>query len=97
VGWDWAHDRIRELGRYAFDALGQVKGLHLYLPREEIAGLVHFSMDTIEPSDVTARLYEQDILIRHVPEPVLNRVATGFYNNEEDIDRLVAALDKMVA
>jgi L-cysteine/cystine lyase len=96
VGWEWAHRRIRELGQYAYEALGRVKGLRLYMPREELAGLVHFAMDDIEPADLTARLYEQNILIRHVPEPVLNRVATGFYNDEEDIERLARAIAEMV-
>ena len=41
---------------------------------------------------LTARLGEQGIIIRHTPEPLLNRVATGFYNTEEDIDRLAQAI-----
>jgi L-cysteine/cystine lyase len=92
VGWDWAHARIRELGQYCYDELSRVKGIRPYMPRDQITGLVHFAADTIEPADLTARLYEQNILIRHVPQPVLNRVATGFYNDRADIDRLVSAI-----
>lgn len=92
VGWEWAYQRTHELGQYAYEQLSGIKGLHTYMPRDQIAGLVHFAMDDIEPADLTARLYEKNILIRHVPEPVLNRVATGFFNTEEDIDRLCEAI-----
>ncbi len=96
VGWDWVYRRTRELGLYAYDALSELDGVTLYMPREEIAGLVHFAVDGIAPADLTARLYEQNIVIRHVPEPPLNRVATGFFNSEADIEQLVAAVRQLV-
>ena len=37
------------------------------------------------------RLAEAGIIIRDIPEPPLNRVSTGFYNSEEEIDRLARA------
>jgi selenocysteine lyase/cysteine desulfurase len=49
-------------------------------------------VDGIEPADLTARLYDQNIMIRHVPEPPLNRAAIGFFNNEDDIARLTDAI-----
>jgi L-cysteine/cystine lyase len=91
VGWEWAYRRIAELGRYCYAALAQIEGLRLYLP-EAVSGLIHFTLDGIAPADLTARLAEQGILIRHTPEPQLNRVATGFYNNEDDIDRLTQSI-----
>jgi L-cysteine/cystine lyase len=92
VGWDWAYRRIHELGRYCHAALARIDGVSLYLPEEATAGLVHFTVAGVEPADLTARLGEQGIIIRHTPEPQLNRVATGFYNTEEDIDRLTQAI-----
>lgn len=88
VGWDWVYQRTRELGQYTYDTLSQIDGVKLYMPRDQIAGLIHFTVDGIAPAEVTEKLYEQNILIRHVPEPLMNRVATSFYNNEADIERL---------
>jgi L-cysteine/cystine lyase len=92
VGWDWAYRRIHELGRYCHAALTRLDGVSLYLPEEAVTGLIHFTVAGVEPADLTARLGEQGIIIRHTPEPQLNRVATGFYNTEEDIDRLAQAI-----
>ena len=95
IGWDWIYQRTRELGQFAYEELAKIERVKLYMPREEIAGLVHFTVDGIAPADVTAKLYEQNIIIRHVPEPALNRIATGFFNTEEDIARLVHALQAL--
>lgn len=92
VGWEWVYRRTRELGQYAYAALSEVDGVTLYMPSADIAGLVHFTVDGIPPADVTERLYAQNIVIRHVPEPSLNRIATGFFNTEHDIDRLVQGI-----
>jgi L-cysteine/cystine lyase len=97
IGWDWVYRRIRELGRYCYAALEQIDGISLYLPAAEISGLIHFRVAGVEPADLTARLGEQGIIIRHTPEPLLNRVATGFYNTEEDIDRLAQAIVEVQA
>jgi L-cysteine/cystine lyase len=92
IGWDWVYRRIRELGRYCHAALARLDGISLYLPEEAVTGLIHFTVAGVQPADLTARLGEQGIIIRHTPEPQLNRVATGFYNTEEDIDRLAQAI-----
>ncbi len=96
VGWEWAYQRTRELGQYAYEELARVKGVKLYLPCEKIAGLLHFTVDGIAPADLTAKLYEQNIMIRHVPEPAMNRVATGFFNNEEDVQQLVQGITALL-
>lgn len=93
VGWDWVFQRTRELAQYAYDELACVQGVNLYLPRAKIAGLIHFTVEGIAPADLTAKLYEQNIMIRHVPEPTMNRLAVGFYNTEQDIARLVSGIE----
>jgi L-cysteine/cystine lyase len=92
VGWEWAYTRIAELGRYCYAALAQIEGVRLYQSHQAPSGLIHFSLDGIAPAALTEQLAARDILIRHTPEPQLNRVATGFYNTEEDIDRLANAI-----
>ena len=92
VGWEWAHQRIARLGRLCYDTLAALPGVSMYSPEDNMAGLVHFSVDGIAPADVTARLAEGGVMIRHTPFPQVNRVSTGFYNSEEDIDRLARAI-----
>ena len=95
VGWDWVYARIAELGRYCYDALAAIPGITMYSPRERMGGLTHFALPGITPADLTAKLVERDILIRYTPNPSANRVATGFYNTEEEIDRLAEAVDEI--
>src|SRR2546425_2043469 len=45
-----------------------------------------------EPSRVVARLTERKIIVTEKPQGI--RVATDFFNNEEDIERLTAALSE---
>ena len=92
VGWPWVHARIRELGQTCYAALAAVEGVQLYLPQDEIVGLIHFIVEGIPPAELTNALAARGILIRHTPDPELNRVAIGFYNNEEDVERLVSAI-----
>lgn len=96
VGWQWAHQRTRELGQYAYDALSRIEGVNLYLAREQVVGLIHFTAAGISPAELTAQLYAQDILIRHVPDPALNRIATGFFNTEDDVERLVSGIQSLL-
>lgn len=97
IGWEWAYRRIHELGQYCYDALARIDGVSMYLPKHAIAGLVHFTAAGVAPADLTAKLAAEDILIRHTPDPQLNRVSTGFYNNEADIDRLAASIARIIA
>jgi L-cysteine/cystine lyase len=97
IGWDWVYRRTHELGQYCYDALARIDGVSMYMPKDAIAGLVHFTAKGVVPADLTAKLAAEGILIRHTPEPQLNRVATGFYNNEADVDRLAASIARIRA
>ena len=94
VGWEWAHQRIARLGRFCYDALAALDGVSMLTPKDTMAGLVHFTVDGVAPADLTARLAERGVMIRHTPHPNANRVSTGFYNSEEDIDRLARAVSE---
>ena len=47
-----------------------------------------------EPSRVVAKLAEREIIVTEKPQGI--RVATDFFNNEEDIERLTAALSEKI-
>ena len=92
VGWEWAYRRIAELGRYCYDRLAALEGVTMHSPREPLAGLIAFTLAGVAPPDLTTKLHERGVVIRYTPYPHVNRVAPGFYNTEEEIDRLAAAL-----
>ncbi len=97
IGWEWVYRRIAALGRYCYAALARLEGVTLFTPRERMAGLVHFRVEGMAPADLTTRLQAEGILIRHTPLPEANRVATGFYNTEAEIDQLVQAIERLRA
>jgi selenocysteine lyase/cysteine desulfurase len=97
VGWDWAFKRITELSAYCYHALAGVEGVRLYQAEPQASGLIHFTLDGLTPPELTEKLLERGILIRHTPEPQQNRVSTGFYNTEAEIDRFVQAVAEIRA
>ncbi|HEY7022887.1 MAG TPA: aminotransferase class V-fold PLP-dependent enzyme [Ktedonobacterales bacterium] len=97
VGWEWVYQRIATLGRYCYDALSALDGVTLLTPREWMAGLVHFRVNGIAPADLTTKLDAAGFLIRDTHDPDANRVSTGFYNTEAEIDDLCRAIQDIRA
>lgn len=95
VGLDWAYGRIAQLGQYAWDKLAGIDGVAMITPKNQMAGLTCFNLAGIEPPALVDRLFEQGIIIRYIGEPLCARVSTGFYNTEEDVDRLVAGIEEI--
>lgn len=93
VGWDWAYRRIADLGRYCYDTLAAIPGVTMHSPQDRRGGLTHFTLAGVTPPDLTSRLAEQGVLIRYTPYPSANRVSTGFYNTEDEVDRLAEAIE----
>ncbi len=97
VGLDWAYKRIKRLGEYAHKLLSGMKGITVVTPEEHMAGLVAFTVDGIGPTDLKNRLLaDHNVTIRDVNKYINNpdalRLATGFYNTEEDLDRMAAGI-----
>ena len=61
------------------------------------AGLVSFTVDGMEPEKVTVALEEQGFFIRHVEFPSANRISTGFYNTEDEIEAVAEAIGKLAS
>ena len=80
--WD-AAERCREL------LSGRVE---VVTPAER-ATLVSFRPDGEEPADVVSRLAAADVHVRELPGRGLVRVSCGWWTSDDDLDRLVAALD----
>ncbi|MFS8640830.1 MAG: aminotransferase class V-fold PLP-dependent enzyme, partial [Symbiobacteriaceae bacterium] len=90
VGVDWAYDRIRRLAAAAREILAGVPGVTVVTPAES-AGLVTFQVES-DPERVVRALAQQRIIVRTVPHPRSLRLSAGFFNTEEELERLAAAL-----
>jgi len=97
IGWTWIHDRILHLAAYARSELDKLQKVSIITPPGSQAGLVTFNLEGYDPARVVTKLAQQDIIIRFLPHPYALRVSTGFYNTEDDIDRLVEALKHILA
>ena len=95
VGLPWAHDRIAALGRRCHGALSGLPGVTTLAPADGIAGLVSFTVAGMEPEQVTVALEDKGFFIRHVEFPAANRISTGFYNTEDEIDAVAAAIGEL--
>ncbi len=97
VGFPWAHERIAALGRRCHDALSALPGVTAPVPVGDIAGLVSFTVAGMDPPKVTAALEERGFFIRDVQFPAANRISTGFYNTEAEIDAVAEAIGDLAA
>ncbi len=108
VGVDWIWEHERTLVRYAYEQMSQVEGLRILGPGpEERGGLIAFTLEGVHPHDLAAILDMDGIAIRaghHCAQPLHDRygmVASArasfyLYNTLEEVDKLVAGLEKAV-
>lgn len=106
LGMENVHQHEQQLLAYAWDRLSQVEGIELYGPRQPRTGLIAFNIDDTHPHDVSTVLDAEGVAVRaghHCAQPLhkwlhtaaTNRASFYIYNDEQDIDRLVAALQKV--
>ena len=97
-----------ELTKYALDKLRDVKGIKLYTNKDS-SSIISFNLNGIHPHDVAELLNRDKIAIRpgHMcAMPLMERLGSeckggvcrisfSIYNTFEDIDKLVASLNKI--
>ena len=104
LGMDAVAAHEQALTRYALERLATVEGLKLYGPAER-AGVVSFTLADIHPHDLATIVDSEGVAIRaghHCAQPLMRRLdvaATAratlyLYNTRDDVDALVAALEK---
>jgi L-cysteine/cystine lyase len=99
VGLDWMYQRIASLGRRCWDALAAIDSVLVVTPRERMAGIVCFNVDGMHPREVTEVLEPKGFTIRYVeyaPGPTVARVSNSWWNTEEEVDGLAAAVEELV-
>ena len=85
---DWRFERAAEIAARCRAELGERFEV---VTRPDQSGLVTFRPER-DPPEVTATLREQGVIVRDIPGRDLVRVSCGYWTNEEDLDRLLAAL-----
>jgi L-cysteine/cystine lyase len=96
VGYQWIFDRVKSLSTYAHNTLKEVSGITMLTPRPGESGLVSFKLAERDDTAVVTYLRDKhNIYLRNIPSTKSLRISTGFYNIEEEIDKLVAALNEM--
>src|SRR5829696_2364200 len=98
VGFNWVYDRIATLGAEFRRRLMSINGITVITPNEPMAGLVNFTVAGLSPQEVTAQLYERGYTIRYVqtaPCTVSARASIGWWNTEEEVAGLAAAISDL--
>jgi cysteine desulfurase / selenocysteine lyase len=100
----WTHEA--DLLAYGTEALSTVPGLRLVGTAPEKAAVLSFVFEDIHPHDIGTVLDREGIAIRtghHCAQPLMQRygiaatarASLGLYNTREEIDALVAGLEKV--
>lgn len=108
IGWETIEQRERDLLDQATAALLDIDGLRILGPASTRAkvSVISFTMESAHPHDIGTILDTEGVAIRaghHCAQPLMDRfkiagtarASIAFYNNREDIDRLVAGLRKV--
>ncbi|GAA5417781.1 cysteine desulfurase SufS [Paraliobacillus ryukyuensis] len=104
IGLDKIAKHEEMLVKYAMDQLQTIDGITIYGP-EKRAGLITFNLDDVHPHDTATILDAEGVAVRaghHCAQPLmkwLDETATArasfyLYNTKEDVDRLVAGLQR---
>ena len=107
LGYDNIQKIEKSLIKYARSELSKLDFLDLYMtPNEENhSSVISFNIKGVHPHDVASILDSEGVCVRsgnHCAQPLLRylgfdstcRASFYFYNTEEDVDRLVKALNK---
>ena len=97
-----------ELTQYAEKRLSELPEVHLYAAGQEKAGVISFNVGQLHPFDVGTLLDRQGVAVRtghHCAEPLIDylgvpgtiRVSFALYNEREDVDMFIEALQKAIA
>lgn len=89
---------------YGVDRLSHIPGLRLLGAGQRRLGILSFDIDGVHPHDVSQVLDQHCVAVRagdHCAQPLMDRfglpgttrASLGVYNDETDIDRLVAAIE----
>lgn len=105
VGLENVAEHEKDLHHYMVSQLKAVDGLRLIGTAKQQASVQSFMLDDIHPHDLGTILDHQGVAVRtghHCAMPVMQRfglpgttrASLGLYNNKDDVDQLIVALEK---
>ncbi|MGI6117336.1 MAG: aminotransferase class V-fold PLP-dependent enzyme [Bilifractor sp.] len=108
IGFDVITERENHLSRYMMEKLTALPHVHILGSDDpdNHHGIYTFTVDGVHPHDIAAMLDEDRVDVRaghHCAQPLLKflgtmsttRASIGFYNTEEEIDRLAESLSSV--
>jgi cysteine desulfurase/selenocysteine lyase len=108
VGMEWIAHHDEELVAYGMKRFAEQKGLRLLGPKDpkRHAGVLSFWLDFAHPHDIAQVMDSEAVCVRaghHCAMPVnerfgvpaTTRASVYLYNNEADLDQMVAAIEKV--
>jgi cysteine desulfurase/selenocysteine lyase len=104
LGRDNILEHETALTGYGVDRLSRIPGLNLLGAGQRRLGILSFDLEGVHPHDVAQVLDQRDVAVRaghHCAQPLMEwfglsgttRASLGVYNDQRDIDRLVAAVE----
>ena len=107
IGPEVMAGREQRLLQYATEKLLEIDGLQIVGTAPEKSAIISFNVNGIHPFDIGTLIDQMGIAVRtghHCSMPIMEhfgipgtlRASFAFYNTEEEIDRLVAAVKKAV-
>ncbi|CAM3315863.1 Cysteine desulfurase [Flavobacterium longum] len=105
IGFENIQKQEMELLAYATEKLSGIEGLRIFGPKERKTSVISFNIDGIHPYDIGTILDKMGVAVRtghHCAQPVMSffcipgtvRASFSFYNTKEEIDILVAGIEK---
>ena len=109
IGWEAIEAHEQELTAYCETQLSALHGVCIYAAGQPKTGVISFNLDDgkelIHPFDTGTLLDQQGVAVRtghHCAEPLIDaigvpgtvRVSFGLYNDKNDVDAFIAALQR---
>jgi cysteine desulfurase/selenocysteine lyase len=107
IGRDKIFKHDVDLAQYALERMTKLRGLRVFGPMKNHAGVISFVMDAVHPHDLTTFADRYGLAMRgghHCNQPLMRRFGVAgttrasfyLYNTREEIDRMIDILQKAI-
>jgi L-cysteine/cystine lyase len=94
VGHGWIRERCLAMTERARELLAGVPGARVLSPPGSVA-LTAFEVAGLRPAAAAGELEKRGVVLRSLAHPDCLRISTGFFNGDDDLDRLVEELEAL--